>query len=70
MTRMIYSFAIVTFSSSHGGSPFYDSLIVGVRVHSLLSTPYELSQTNSSGITMSLHAYASLSTITPLVQVL
>ena len=60
VTVMIYSFVIVTFSSSHGGSPFYESLMVGVRVHSLLSTPHELSQTNTSGIAMSLHASFSL----------
>ena len=69
---MIYSFVIVTFSFSHGGSPFYKSLMVGVRVNSLLSTPHELSLTNTSGIAMplllSLPLY--LSAMTPLVQVL
>ena len=60
VTVMNYSFAIVTFSSSHGGSPFYESLMVGVRVHSLLSTPHELSQTNTSGIALSPSLHASL----------
>ena len=60
VTVMIYTFVIVTFSSSHGGSHFYESLMVGVRVHSLISTPHELSQTNTSGIVMSLHASFSL----------
>ena len=71
VTVMIYSFAIVTFSFSHGGSHLYESLMVGVRVHSLLSTPHELSQLTQSGIAMSpLHASLYLSTMTPSVQVL
>ena len=41
MSVMISSFVIMT-SSSHGGSPLRKSLIVGVRVHALLSTPHEL----------------------------
>ena len=41
---MIYSFVNVTFSSCHGGSHFYESLMVGVRFHSLLSILHELSQ--------------------------
>ena len=50
MTVMKYNLDIVTFSSSHGGSPFYDSLMVGVRVNSLLSTPHELSQQIQVGL--------------------
>ena len=57
MTVIIDIFVIVTFSSSRGGSPFYESLMVGVRFNSLLCTPL---LPNTSGIVMSLHAYASL----------
>ena len=71
VTVKFYSFTIVTFSSSHGGSPIYESLMVGVSVHSPLSTPHELSQTNTIRIAcffMPLSLY--LSAMTPLMQVL
>ena len=41
---MIYGFTVVTFSSSHEGSPFYESLMEGVSIHYLFSTPHELSE--------------------------
>ena len=70
MTVMKYNLDIVTFSSSHGGSPFYDSLMVGVRVNSLLSTPHELSQTEVGLPCLLLSMPLYLSAMTPQVQVL
>ena len=66
-----YNLDIVTFSFSHGDSPFYENLMVGGRVHSLLSTPHELSQQIQVGLpwlSMNMHLY--LSAMIPLVQVL
>ena len=50
VTGIIYTLVTVTFSSSHGGSPFYESLMVGVRLHSLLPTPHELCQQIQVGL--------------------
>ena len=47
---MKYSLDMVTFSSSHGDSTFDESLMVGVRVHYLHSTPHELSQQMQVGL--------------------
>ena len=47
---MSSSFVVLTFTSSHGGAPFYESLMVGVKVDFLLSTPHELSQQIQVGL--------------------
>ena len=67
---MNYGLDIVTFSS-YGGSPLYTSLMVGVKAHSLVSTPHELSQQIYMGLTC-LFVLISLylSATTPLEQVL
>ena len=55
---MSYCLVIFTFSPSHKGSPFYETLMVEVRFHSLLFIPKELSQQIQSGIALSTSLHA------------